>query len=520
MAVGQPVLIADHLNLTARSPLVGAAVRRPDRPLLGPAAPAGQRDRPDRSTEGVYAALPGPHYETPAEIRMLRTLGADLVGMSTALEAIAARAEGVEVLGLSLVTNLAAGITGERARPRRGARGGQAAATRMGGLLADVIGHCERERRGREPCGSSSTAGATFGAHPQARPGAGRRVLVTGAAGRIGRAACPGLRGPRLGGARPGPRPARRRDGLADAPVVADVARRRRAGPGDVRGGRRSCTWPASSREAPFADDPRRQHRRDVPGASTRPGAPASAASSSPAATTRSASPPAPSWPRVDLPPRPDTYYGVSKVVRRGARPALRRPVRDGGRLPADRLAVPDRPTTPRHLSTWLSPSDGIRLLARGADRAGRRLRRRVRDVSANTRGWWDLRPGPRARATGRSTTPRTTRRRCSPSTASPTRPTRSNALLGGDFAGPEYDADRLRAAERRRERGRAGPVDAAAGGRGGLARRGPGPGHPGRAARRCSTRATRTRSRTASPAGSPSAPRGCADRCAPARTG
>ena len=63
--------------------------------------------------EGVYAALPGPHYETAAEIRMLRTLGADLVGMSTALEAIAARAEGLEVLGVSLVTNLAAGMTGQ-----------------------------------------------------------------------------------------------------------------------------------------------------------------------------------------------------------------------------------------------------------------------------------------------------------------------------------------------------------------------------------------------------------------------
>ena len=71
----------------------------------------------------MYAALPGPHYETPAEVRMLRGLGADLVGMSTALEAIAARAEGVEVLGVSLVTNLAAGHDRPAARPRRGARG-------------------------------------------------------------------------------------------------------------------------------------------------------------------------------------------------------------------------------------------------------------------------------------------------------------------------------------------------------------------------------------------------------------
>jgi purine-nucleoside phosphorylase len=74
--------------------------------------------------EGVYAALRGPHYETPAEIAMLRTAGADLVGMSTALEAIAARHLGAEVLGLSLVTNLAAGA---------------AAAPRMGQLLLSLV---------------------------------------------------------------------------------------------------------------------------------------------------------------------------------------------------------------------------------------------------------------------------------------------------------------------------------------------------------------------------------------------
>ena len=75
-------------------------------------ARAGRRDAAPRGlTDGVYAALPGPHYETPAEIAMLRTLGADLVGMSTALEAIAARHLGAEVLAISLVTNLAAGLS-------------------------------------------------------------------------------------------------------------------------------------------------------------------------------------------------------------------------------------------------------------------------------------------------------------------------------------------------------------------------------------------------------------------------
>jgi len=139
MAVGQPVLIADHLNLTARSPLVGP--RFVDLTDLYSARLRGLVHDVDPSIEeGVYAALPGPHYETPAEIRMLRTLGADLVGMSTALEAIAARAEGAEVLALSLVTNLAAGITGEPLDHTEVLAAGQAAATRMGGLLAAVIG--------------------------------------------------------------------------------------------------------------------------------------------------------------------------------------------------------------------------------------------------------------------------------------------------------------------------------------------------------------------------------------------
>jgi purine-nucleoside phosphorylase len=136
--VGQPVLISDHLNLTARSPLVGAEFVD----LVGAYAPRLRtiaREVDGTLAEGVYAGLPGPHYETPAEIRMLRTLGADLVGMSTVHETIAARAAGAEVLGISLVTNLAAGITGQSLSHAEVLEAGRQSATRMGSLLSDVL---------------------------------------------------------------------------------------------------------------------------------------------------------------------------------------------------------------------------------------------------------------------------------------------------------------------------------------------------------------------------------------------
>jgi purine-nucleoside phosphorylase len=144
--VGQPVLLSDHINLTGQSP------------LAGPQPPPGYRSRfvdlsaaysprlrtlatqadPDLA-EGVYAALPGPHYETPAEIRMLRTAGADMVGMSTALETIAARHLGVEVLGISLITNPAAGLASGQLNHEEVIAAGRDSAQRVGTLLSQIL---------------------------------------------------------------------------------------------------------------------------------------------------------------------------------------------------------------------------------------------------------------------------------------------------------------------------------------------------------------------------------------------
>jgi purine-nucleoside phosphorylase len=149
--VGQVVAIADHLNLTGRSPLggplppapwagrfvdltdlYGAATRR----AVADAAAAGLGIV---LAEGVYAGLPGPHYETPAEIKMLATLGADLVGMSTVHEAIAARHAGMDVVGLSLVTNAAAGLTGQPLDHEEVVAAGRDAAADLGRLLAVTV---------------------------------------------------------------------------------------------------------------------------------------------------------------------------------------------------------------------------------------------------------------------------------------------------------------------------------------------------------------------------------------------
>jgi purine-nucleoside phosphorylase len=138
MSVGDPVLVADHLNLTGVSPLLGPRfVDLTD--LYSPRLRTLAREIDPTLTEGVYAGLSGPHFETPAEIRMLRGLGADLVGMSTVLEAVAARAEGVEVFALSLVTNLAAGMTGAPLDHQEVLDAGASAAARMGELLRELV---------------------------------------------------------------------------------------------------------------------------------------------------------------------------------------------------------------------------------------------------------------------------------------------------------------------------------------------------------------------------------------------
>jgi purine-nucleoside phosphorylase len=135
---GTPVLIGDHINLTGTSPVEGAHfVDLTD--LYSPRLRRLCRDVDASLAEGVYVQFPGPQYETPAEIGMVRAIGGTLVGMSTALEAIAAREAGMEVLGISLVTNVAAGISGEPLDHAEVLAAGQAAASRMGGLLGAIV---------------------------------------------------------------------------------------------------------------------------------------------------------------------------------------------------------------------------------------------------------------------------------------------------------------------------------------------------------------------------------------------
>jgi purine-nucleoside phosphorylase len=136
--VGEAVLISDHINLTGASPITGAnfvdlteVYSRRLRDLVRGVEPT--------MTEGVYVAFRGPTYETPAEIQMCRVLGGDMVGMSTVLEAVAAREAGAEVLGISLVTNPGAGLVGKPLNHEEVLQVGRTTAARMGVLLAGIV---------------------------------------------------------------------------------------------------------------------------------------------------------------------------------------------------------------------------------------------------------------------------------------------------------------------------------------------------------------------------------------------
>jgi purine-nucleoside phosphorylase len=135
---GTPVLISDHINLTATSPLEGAT-------FIDLTDLYSQRLRDialsvnPQLDQGVYVQFRGPHYETPAEVQMVKALGGHIVGMSTALEAIAAREAGMEVLGLSLITNLAAGISPHPLSHQEVVDSGKEAEPIIGALLARIV---------------------------------------------------------------------------------------------------------------------------------------------------------------------------------------------------------------------------------------------------------------------------------------------------------------------------------------------------------------------------------------------
>ena len=146
MRPGQPVLIRDHLNLTGRTPLLG-----PNDDRLGPRFPdmsdaysarlrALAHEIDPTLEEAVYAGFLGPTYETPAEVRMAATLGGELVGMSTVLESIAAVHAGAELLAISLVTNLAAGLSDEVLAHDDVLAVAARSAEAMGDLIAEIVG--------------------------------------------------------------------------------------------------------------------------------------------------------------------------------------------------------------------------------------------------------------------------------------------------------------------------------------------------------------------------------------------
>lgn len=138
-APGTVVLLKDHINLTGETPLTGPtfvdmseAYSRRLRDLA--------RTVDQTMPEGVYVQFRGPQYETPAEVKMASILGGDLVGMSTTLETLAAREAGLEVLGLSLVTNAAAGLSESNLDHAEVIQAGRDAAARLAELLAGIVG--------------------------------------------------------------------------------------------------------------------------------------------------------------------------------------------------------------------------------------------------------------------------------------------------------------------------------------------------------------------------------------------
>lgn len=135
---GTPVLISDHINLTGSTPLIGPRFIDVSHVYSIRLREIAKKIDPSL-VEGVYIQFHGPQYETPAEVKMAITLGANLVGMSTALEAIAAKEAGCEVLGISLVTNLGAGLTDAPLNHEEVLAAGKAAAGKMGTLLRQVI---------------------------------------------------------------------------------------------------------------------------------------------------------------------------------------------------------------------------------------------------------------------------------------------------------------------------------------------------------------------------------------------
>ncbi len=135
---GTPVLISDHINLTAASPLEGATFIDLTDLYSKRLRDLARSIQPDLD-EGVYCQFRGPQYETPAEVQMAKAVGGHIVGMSTALEAIAARQSGMEILGMSLVTNLAAGIQKTPLSHEEVIAAGKEAEPVISSLLAKIV---------------------------------------------------------------------------------------------------------------------------------------------------------------------------------------------------------------------------------------------------------------------------------------------------------------------------------------------------------------------------------------------